>query len=146
MKFAMVSDVCDPNSRNGGKFRLHFRVSYPLCRNLLVPICLKVDKKVEVLIALSVLARAHNSDTMSELSEVLQSTCSIIFHQFIKNFPEKCFSDWVYIPRGADMRSVMDVYKWMGLNGAFGCVGCIHIIWRRCPVSLIIFALKIKVS
>ena len=75
------SDVCDPNSRNGSKFRLHFRVPYLLFSNFLVPVCSKGGKdviqehrksvipiKFEVLIALRVLARAHDSDTMSELS------------------------------------------------------------------------------
>ena len=47
----------------------------------------------------------------------------------------------MYIPRGADLRSVMDVYKLMGFNGAFGSVDCTHINWRRCPVSLTNFCI-----
>ena len=40
------SDVCDPNSRNGSKFRLRFRVFYPLFSNFLVPVCSKEGKDV----------------------------------------------------------------------------------------------------
>ena len=87
------SDILDPNSRNGSKFRLRFRVPYPLYRNILVPLCSREGKNVfqerrksvippefKVLTSLRILARARDTDTMSELSEVPQYTCSLIFH------------------------------------------------------------------
>ena len=40
------SDVLDPNSRNGSKFRLRFRVPYPLYRDFLVPLCSREGKNV----------------------------------------------------------------------------------------------------
>ena len=45
---------------------------------------------------------------------------------------------------GADLRSVMDVYKLMGFSGAFGSEDCTYINWRRCPVSFLIFVLERK--
>jgi hypothetical protein len=88
-------DVGDPLSRNGVKFRTRFRTPFPLFEELLVPMCIQynvfkmqrqnygVPVKFRVLIGLRYLARAHDSDTMEELSRVKQSTCHVIFHQFI---------------------------------------------------------------
>ena len=40
------SDDIDPNSRNGSKFRLRFRVPYPFYRDFLVPLCSREGKNV----------------------------------------------------------------------------------------------------
>jgi hypothetical protein len=96
-------DVGDPLSRNGIKFRARFRTPYPLFSELLVPLCIQynvfkiqrenfgVPVKFRVLIGLRFLARAHDSDTMEELSQVKSSTCHTIFHQFIDGMVEHLF-------------------------------------------------------
>ena len=39
------------------------------------------------------------------------------------------------MPIGPDIRRVMDVYKLLGFNGAFGSIDCTYVAWRKCPVS-----------
>ena len=78
-------DVADPASSNGVNFRDCFRTPFPLCiehnifniprKNAGIPV------HFQVLIGLRYLARAHDSDTMKELSHVTRSTCHPIFHQ-----------------------------------------------------------------
>ena len=147
-------EVSDPNSRSGSKFRLRFRVPYPLYRVFSVPPCSREGKNVfqehrksviptefKILIALWILASAHDKDTMSKLSEVPQSTCSLVFHKLIKNFSRECFSEWVFILRDPDLRRVMDVYKLLDFNGAFDSIDCTHVAWRKCLVSLANFGI-----
>jgi hypothetical protein len=138
-------DVGDPLSRNGIKFRARFRTPYPLFSELLVPLCIQynvfkiqrenfgVPVKFRVLIGLRFLARAHDSDTMEELSQVKSSTCHTIFHQFIDGMVEHLFPLFVTIPTGHKLRKVMEVYKMLGFNGCFGSIDCTHVFWKRCP-------------
>jgi hypothetical protein len=138
-------DVGDPSSRNGIKFRTRFRTPFPLFDEMLVPMCkqynvFKIQRenfgipvKFRVLIGLRYLARAHDSDTMEELSRVKKTTCFTIFHQFIDGMVEHFFDMFVSIPQSDQLRKVMEVYKMLGFNGCFGSIDCTHIFWKRCP-------------
>jgi hypothetical protein len=138
-------DVGDPSSRNGKKFRTRFRTPFPLFEELLVPMCIQynvfkiqrqnagIPVKFRVLIGLRYLARAHDSDTMEELSGVKRPTCHTIFHQFLDGMVEHFFDMFVTIPKGDKLKKVMEVYKMLGFNGCFGSIDCTHIFWKRCP-------------
>ena len=109
-------DVADLASSNCVKFRARFR-------DLLVPLCVEhnvfnirrensgIPVHFRVHIGLRYLARAHDSDTMEELSHVKRSTCHTIFHQFITGMVKHFFHDFISIPEGENLRRVMNVYK-----------------------------------
>jgi hypothetical protein len=72
-------DVKDPESKIGKKFRLRFRVPYPLFKAILVPICIEenifeckrqsqIQLEIKLLVCLRILGRGHDFDTLNEIS------------------------------------------------------------------------------
>ena len=83
--------VNDPTSWEGKKFRLRFRVLYPLFKKL-VCLCSKPELNIfktiresyipiefKILVSLRIFGRDTDSDTASELSGMGQSTCLNLF-------------------------------------------------------------------
>ena len=90
-------ETCDPISFSGKKWISRFRAPFPvyiqiveMCKKnifgikrskLAIPIEFRV-----LIIALRILARNHDCETMCELSLVASSTCKVIFRTFVLNF------------------------------------------------------------
>jgi hypothetical protein len=87
------------------------------------------------IVALRLLAKNHDGDTLNELSLIGASTCTAIFTTFVLNFKRAYFEKLVFIPEGDELKKVMDVYKILGFNGCFGSMDCTHVHWNKCPKS-----------
>jgi hypothetical protein len=137
-------ETSDPISFSGKKWITRFRVPFPVYIQI-VEMCnkknifgikrskLAIPIEFRVLIALRILAKNHDSDTMCELSLVGASTCNTIFRTFVLNFRREYFREIVFMPEGEELQKVMDVYKLLGFNGCFGSIDCTHLWWNKCP-------------
>jgi hypothetical protein len=139
-------NVVDPESYEGIKFRLRFRVPYGVFKETLVPYCIaknifqykkksQIGVEYKILVCLRILGRGHDLDSVNELSLIPTSTCHYIFKQFIYNFSAAFYDRHVYMPVGDELKKVMEVYKLLGFNGAIGSMDCTHVKWNKCPAS-----------
>jgi hypothetical protein len=149
----MINDpeVQDPSTEMGKKFRLRFRVPFPVFRELL-DLTLKlgfqarpqnaaktagVPLEIQVLGVLRVLGRGCCFDGIEEISNVDEETHRRFFHEFCAKFAKQYYKDYVYTPRNEEeMHAWSSDYEVMGLPGAMGSTDCVHVKWDRCPVSL----------
>jgi hypothetical protein len=136
--------VNDPSSFAGKKFRLRFRVPFPVFKNVLVPECKRVNifeekgaSKIpiefKILLILRFLGRSHDTDTLSEISLIGQATIANIITVGVPNFVYHFYDVYICMPHGEELERSMATYKMMGLNGAFGSMDCTHVFWRKCP-------------
>lgn len=96
----------------------------------------RIPVEIKCLIALRILGRGHSSDDNWDGCEVCESTCTAIFHKFIRGMVRHFFVDSVKPPTGDRLAQVMATYSRLGYPGAVGSIDCTHIFWGKCPVSL----------
>jgi len=110
----MLSDpaTADPYSFWGKKFPRRFRVPFGFFKDVLVPMCeagnvfeLKqksplIPIEIRIMVALRILGRDEVADTVSELSDIGESTCLSIFDMFVKNFSKVYYESYVRFPEG----------------------------------------------
>ena len=136
----------DPDSVRGKQWMSRFRIPFPIFTDVLVPECTAANifelsgKRKEVIpiqfkimVALRILSRNNDMDTMEELTGIKRSTIHTIFTKFIVNFTGAFFDKYVNLPEGEELTRIMNAYKMMGFNGAFGSVDCTHVYWNKCP-------------
>ena len=61
--------------------------------------------------ALRILGRENDCDTISELSAIGESTCNNIFRKFVVNFGKHHLESYVNFPEGNELKRVMEVYR-----------------------------------
>lgn len=126
------------------KFRLRFRVPFPLFKLRLIPAIKKaklfnpvrdsyIPLEFKVMVALRMIGRDTDADTASELSGIPKSTCNSILKHFCIGFVEAFYKDFVYFPEGDDLANVMDVFAKVGFPGAMGSMDVTHFRWLACP-------------
>jgi hypothetical protein len=139
--------TCDISSREGKNFRQRFRLPHALVKDVLIPMVIKknifkVQRKsyipieLKVMICLRILARGNVYDDIQEMTGIGNSTVASIYLQFVNNFVNCYFQEFVSPPEGDDLEDVMKIYEVLGLPGAIGSMDCTHIDWGRCPVEL----------
>lgn len=126
------------------KFRLRFRVPFPLFKYRLIPAIqgAKIFNKkrksyipteFKVMIALRIIGRDTDCDTASELSGVPKSTCRTILEQFCEGFVENFYGDFVFYPNGSERDKIMETFSKVGFPGAMGSMDVTHFRWLACP-------------
>jgi hypothetical protein len=146
MRSISDKDVCKPESWQGKRFRRRFRVPFLLFESVLVPGLRsgmvfgerqgRIPIEMKILVALRILGRDNDNDTMAELSGISEDYCRVIFLQFLAGFKRIFMAEHVVFPKGAAMEKVNEVYRRMGLPGACGSMDCTHITWKMCPSTL----------
>ena len=107
----------DPQSKQGKLFRRRFRVPFPVflemiqdCKdkkifgrgkNSFIPV------EIKLLCVLRMLGRDEIADTISELSDVGESTCNTLFKTFIKEYVNHFKDKYLPIPSADDIRENM---------------------------------------
>lgn len=111
-KMLQDPSTADPYSFWGKKFRRRFRVPFLFFKNILVPLCddgnvfelkqenILIPIEIIIMVALRILGRDEVADTISELSDVGESTCLSIFNMFVKNFSRLYYDQYVAFPEG----------------------------------------------
>jgi hypothetical protein len=128
------------------KFRLRFRVPFPLFKMRLIPAIREakifnagrssyIPLEFKVMIALRIIGRDTDCDTASELSGVPKSTCNTILKQFCAGFVEHFYDKFVYFPDADsdELKKLMDVFGRVGFPGAMGSMDVTHFRWLSCP-------------
>ena len=144
--------LTDPQNRIEGTrefktFRRRFRMPAELFLDFFIPRVKAVnlfDSKyqsaipveIKCLIALRILGRGHSADDNWDGSGVAESTCTAIFHKFIRGMVTHFFAESVKPPTGDKLTEVMATYARLGYPGAVGSIDCTHIYWGKCPVRL----------
>ena len=93
------------------KFRLRFRVPYPVFKNRLIPAIKEakifnserrsyIPLAFKVMVSLRIIGRGTDCDTAGELSGIPKSTCNSLFKQFCEGFASSFYDDFVYFPSG----------------------------------------------
>jgi len=129
------------------KFKRRFRFPYPAFQNVLLPMCAsanvfnqryngRVPLEFKLLISLRILGRGNVADDLNELSEVGASTCNTIFKTFVTNFSCFFFDEYVKMPQGDRLQSIMRAYERLGMVGCIGSMDCTHLWWNKCPDDL----------
>jgi hypothetical protein len=116
----------EPRSFWGKKWTTRFRV--PVFENI-VEMCerdnvfeikrilvISILAAFRVLVALRMLGKNHDCDTVCEISLICESTCHSRFQKFVLNFVRNYFHELVNILQGVELRAVMEVYKIMGFS------------------------------
>ena len=150
--FEMITDpqILNPKTRVAKKFRLRFRLPFPLFKQL-VELCEELDvfsckyaTKISVtarlLLCLRILGRDNCSDDIEELSNnlVAESTALSIFHKFVAGMVAKLYPTYVKTPLEDPLyqEEVLATYAKLGLPGALGSMDGTHIKWSMCPNSV----------
>ena len=149
----MLSDplLAHPESGVSKKFRLRFRVPYPVFVDLLEktrdlgfeyqPVnCARtagVPLQLKLLGVLRVLGRGTCFDGIEEVTFASEEVHRSFFHQFTKRFVERYDDEYVYQPEThEEIRKISSVYERMGIPGALGSTDCVHVKWDMCPAGL----------
>lgn len=143
-KLIRSEEVRDPLSFEGKKFRLRFRVPFSLFAMQLVPACKEanifklsrnsvIPIEFKILVALRILGRDHDSDTISELSGIKPSSCNSFFKQFVLGFAEAFAHKFITFPTGSDLDEVQKTFAKVGFPGACGSMDVTHFRWDACP-------------
>ena len=146
-KTLLNPSTADCETWEGKKFRRRFRIDYRMFRDIIVPLCkdsnvfeMKISSQIpiefKVLVALRILGRDNDCDTISELSAIGESTCNNIFRKFVVNFAKHFFESYVNFPEGDELKRVMEVYRQLGFPGACGSMDGTHVRWFSCPKHL----------
>jgi hypothetical protein len=126
------------------KFRLRFRVPFPLFKDRLIPAIKEarifnrtrtsyIPIEFKVMISLRILGRDTDTDTVSELSNIPKSTCNTILKEFCSGFVLCFFDKFVYYPDGLELKKIMETFARVGFPGATGSMDVTHIRWYACP-------------
>jgi hypothetical protein len=126
------------------KFRSRFRLPWILFKKFLLPLCKSVNMfnkerksyislEIKLLIALRMLGKGNDCDTLEELSGIPKSTVNNIFNQFCDEMTTNFFTKYVYMPEGEEREKIMDVFARVGFPGACGSMDVTHVRWYRCP-------------
>jgi len=155
-----VNQIHLPDSRDGRYFRRRFRIPF----NLFTAMCncmiseywftgfdenggglLDATKRevmrgaslqVKVLSALRILGRGTVFDECFDGSGCSESTIAAFFHVFTQRVVSRLFVCVVCPPKNNDELQVqLNIYRRLGLNGAFGSTDCTHIPLGKCPRS-----------
>jgi hypothetical protein len=133
----------DPDSYVSKKFRRRFRTPYTLFKDVIVVQCklaevfgksknFSIPYELKILISLRILGRDAVSDDCEELSFVSERQCRRIFGQFVTNYALHFYNEYVKIPEGIELQSVMESYRKLGLPGCFGSMDVTHVQWEKC--------------
>ena len=125
------------------KFRLRFRVPFPLFKKLIPAVKAAhifnksrssyIPLEFKVMIALRIIGRDTDCDTASELSCVPKSTCNAIVKQSCLGFADHFDDNIVYIPKDTELSKIMSVFGRVGFPGAMGSMDVTHFRWLACP-------------
>ena len=128
------------------KFRLRFRVPFPLFKYRLMPAIREaqifnskresyIPLEFKVMVALRIIGRDTDCDTASELSGIPKSTCNMILKTFCERFAEVFYDKFVYYPEpdSKELSGIMDVFSKVGFPGAMGSMDVTHFRWLACP-------------
>lgn len=137
-------EIWTPNSFEAKKFRSRFRVPWILFSKFIVPMCKSVKMfnkvrtsyiplEIKIMIALRMLGKGNDCDTLEELSGVPKSTVNAIFNTFCEEMNMEFFDKFVYMPEGDELEKLMEVFGKVGFPGACGSMDVTHIRWFRCP-------------
>ena len=96
----------------------------------------KILIEYKVLACLKILGRDLCCDEIDEVLNISESTVNKFFHQFITNFANAVYDKYVYVPDGAELDAVQEVYSRMGFPGCVGSMDCTHVFWDKCPERL----------
>ena len=140
-------EIEDPDSFVARKFRRRFRVPYPLFKTVILKQCIEhnifqstrtslIPVEFKILIALRILGRDAVGDDCCELSFVGESTCHSIFKQFVTNYSNIFYKEYVTFPIGDDLIDVMESYRRLGFPGCVGSIDCTHVKWSACQKDL----------
>ena len=146
-KMLLNTATADIETWEGKKFRRRFRMDYRMFREVLVPMCkeinvfeMKISSHItiefKILVALRILGRDNDYDTVSELSAIGESTCNEIFRKFVINFSKNYYPRYVTYPEGDELNRVMEVYRQLGFPGACGSMDGTYFRWFGCPKFL----------
>ena len=69
------------------------------------------------------------------------STCHNIFKVFVINFANHFREAIIYMPEGADLQEILDVYRRLEFLGCVGSMDCTHIRWLSCPFEFANFCI-----
>jgi len=152
--------IHDPNSRDGKYFRRRFRVPYCLFQamtscmineywftgfdregNGLLDATKKevmrgASLRVKVLSCLRILGRGVVFDECFDGSGCGESSIQSFFHLFNQRMVSRLFRCVVCPPSNSiELQSALDIYRRLGLPGAFGSTDCTHIPLGKCPKS-----------
>jgi len=138
----------DNQSRASKKFRLRFRVSYPLflyivqrCEEVQLFGITKIPSEFRVLVSLRILARGNCADDIFEMSGIAESTVNYMFHQFTQAFVKAFYDEFVHFPStDAELDEVATSYEQLGFPGACGSMDVTHVRLGKCPHGLKVLA------
>ena len=122
-------------------------MDYWIFREVLVPMCkeinafeMKISSRItiefKILVALRILGRDNDCDTVSELSAIGESTCNEIFKKLVTKFSKYYYPPCVTFPEGDEPNRVMEVHRQLGFPGACGFMVGTHVRWFGCPKFL----------
>lgn len=143
-KLISHADTRNPTSWRGKLFRRRFRVPFPLFEEVLLPLCReknifdeqrqgRIPLEIKLMAALRMLGRASCADSVSELSEIGESTAAYLFKKLVTNIAERVFPEVVKVPEGAYLDSILKVSAALGLPGMVGSMDVTHVRWVMCP-------------
>jgi hypothetical protein len=139
-----LANISDINSFEHRKFRRRFRVPFSMFLEI-VKECEegnvfgvtvrknKIAIDFKVLASLKILGRDLCCDEIDERLNISESHTLFFFKQFVNNYSKVFFDKYVYVARGSDLQSVMEVYRRMGFPGCVGSMDVTHIYWDKCP-------------
>jgi hypothetical protein len=58
------------------------------------------------------------------------------FKQFVKNYSEKFYSEYIKWPDGDMLLDIMETYRKLGFPGCFGSIDCTRVQWSLCPEAV----------
>mmetsp|Transcript_12943 Transcript_12943/g.19475 ORF Transcript_12943/g.19475 Transcript_12943/m.19475 type:complete len:461 (-) Transcript_12943:107-1489(-) len=139
--------INDPSSSVAKKFRRRFRLPFSVFDRFLVPLCrdgkifgpstvMKTPIEFKILIALRILATGNCASDIEESSSIPENSCNFYFKQFVMNFAEAYFDEFVYFPSGGELCAIVRTYARMGFPMCCGSLDCIHVRLGKCPVEL----------
>jgi len=75
---------------------------------------------------LRILGRGNISDDIVEILGIGDTTVNDMFKTFLRNYSDKYFDTYVYVPDGAEMDQVVEDYTKMGFPGCVGSMDVTH--------------------
>lgn len=81
------------------------------------------------------LGRGNCFDDVQQLSFMSEQVACQTFHEFNELFARELYSEYVSLPKGAEMDKVRDEYHQLGFTGAVSSTDVTHVAWDCCPAS-----------
>jgi hypothetical protein len=137
----------DPQTKAGKKFRLRFRVPFPLFQELVALAKVwfpqadtdivgrpSVPIELKVLCWLRVLGRGSCFDDCEECTGADEETLRTFFHKFSSRFAKEKFREYVKPPTElSEIHAAESIYSRLGLPGCIASTDCTHLSWDVCP-------------